>query len=172
MIHRAGGVSSPDAVVVGAGHHGLVAANRLADAGWDVVVCEATDHLGGAVHSDEGVAPGFVSDVFSAFYPLGAASPALSALDLEAHGVRWAHAPAVLAHLLPDDRAVMLHRERERTMDSLEQFGRGDGAAWQKLVEQFEQIREPALQALFRPFPSPRSLIDRTWYTKAVRSGR
>ena len=26
-----------DAVVVGAGHNGLVAANLLADAGWDVV---------------------------------------------------------------------------------------------------------------------------------------
>ena len=33
---------SADAVVVGAGHNGLVAANLLADAGWDVVVLEAT----------------------------------------------------------------------------------------------------------------------------------
>ena len=31
-----------DAVVVGAGHNGLVAANLLADAGWYVVVVEAT----------------------------------------------------------------------------------------------------------------------------------
>jgi glycine/D-amino acid oxidase-like deaminating enzyme len=30
-----------DAVVIGAGHHGLVAAALLADAGWDVLVLEA-----------------------------------------------------------------------------------------------------------------------------------
>jgi len=29
-----------DAVVIGAGHNGLVAANLLADAGWDVLVLE------------------------------------------------------------------------------------------------------------------------------------
>jgi len=143
----------PDAVVIGAGHNGLVAANVLADAGWDVVVCEATPYAGGAVRSDESAHPGYVTDLFSAFYPLGAASPALSALDLPAQGLRWSHAPAVLAHLLPDDRAVVLHRDREATMDSLEQFGAGDGAAWRKLVEQFEAVRDPALQALFRPFP-------------------
>ena len=33
-----------DAVVIGAGHNGLVAANLLADAGWDVIVVEAAGH--------------------------------------------------------------------------------------------------------------------------------
>src|SRR5690349_17783022 len=62
----------PDAVVVGAGPNGLVAANILADAGWSVEVLEAQDEPGGAVRSDRGVDPDFVSDVFSAFYPLAA----------------------------------------------------------------------------------------------------
>src|SRR6201995_4597722 len=74
-----------DAVVIGAGHNGLVAANLLADAGWDVVVLEATDRAGGAVASAHGTAPGFVSDLYSAFYPLAAASPVIAALDLGAH---------------------------------------------------------------------------------------
>jgi phytoene dehydrogenase-like protein len=61
-----------DAIVVGAGPNGLVAANLLADAGWDVLIVEAQPRCGGAVASDMGVADGFVHDTFSAFYPLAA----------------------------------------------------------------------------------------------------
>jgi flavin-dependent dehydrogenase len=42
-----------DAVVIGAGHNGLVAAALLADAGWDVLVLEAPPDPGGAVRSAE-----------------------------------------------------------------------------------------------------------------------
>ncbi len=43
----------PDAVIVGAGPNGLVATNRLADAGWSVVVLESEPERGGAVWSSE-----------------------------------------------------------------------------------------------------------------------
>src|SRR3712207_8818158 len=87
-----------DAVVVGAGHNGLVAANRLADAGWDVLLLEAQSEVGGAVRSDREVHPEFVSDTFSAFYPMAVASPVIRSLGLEEFGLRWAHAPAPLGH--------------------------------------------------------------------------
>ena len=85
-------VLTADAVVVGGGHHGLVAAALLADAGWDVCLLEATDRVGGAVRSAT-LHPGFTADLFSAFYPLYAASPVLRALDLEAHGLRLVARP-------------------------------------------------------------------------------
>ena len=66
---------SYDAVVVGAGPNGLVAANRLVDAGWSVLVLEANPKVGGAVASAEDVQPGYVHDTFSSFYPLAAGSP-------------------------------------------------------------------------------------------------
>src|SRR5687768_15031092 len=97
-----------DAVVVGAGHNGLVAANVLADAGWDVVVLEAQPTPGGAVRTEELTLPGFHHDVFSAFYPLGMASPAFTALDLESWGLRWARAPVDLAHPTPDGHCVAM----------------------------------------------------------------
>src|SRR6187200_3487210 len=99
-------VTTCDAVVVGAGPNGLVAANALADAGWDVVLVEAQDEVGGAVRSAESVAPGFRTDLFSAFYPLSAASPVIRDLHLEDHGLRWAVSPAVLTHISPNDTSV------------------------------------------------------------------
>ncbi|NUR78571.1 MAG: FAD-dependent oxidoreductase, partial [Thermoleophilia bacterium] len=72
----------PDAVIVGAGHNGLVAANVLADAGWSVVVLEAEREPGGAVRSGELIEPRYVHDRFSAFFPLAAASPVFRALEL------------------------------------------------------------------------------------------
>ena len=89
-----------DAVVIGSGPNGLVAANKLVDAGWSVLVLETQDDVGGAVRSDRSVHPRYVHDTFSSFYPLAVASPAIQALDLEHHGLTWSHAPAVVGHPL------------------------------------------------------------------------
>jgi phytoene dehydrogenase-like protein len=148
--------SQCDAVVVGAGPNGLVAANALADAGWDVVLVEAQDEVGGAVRSAEVTAPGFVSDLFSAFYPLAAASPVIRDLGLEAHGLVWRRAPDVLAHALPDGRAAVLRGAAEDTAAGLEECAGGDGDAWLRMVAGWQRVRDPLLDALFTPFPPVR----------------
>ncbi|MFF3749119.1 phytoene desaturase family protein [Streptomyces sp. NPDC002018] len=142
-----------DAVVIGAGPNGLVAANLLADAGWSVEVLEAQDEPGGAVRSDRGVHPDYVSDVFSAFYPMAAASPVLAKLDLHSEGLRWSHAPHVVAHPLPDGRCAVLDRDRRVTAAGLETFAAGDGRAWNELCQVWDRLREDILGALFTPFP-------------------
>jgi phytoene dehydrogenase-like protein len=143
-----------DAVVIGAGPNGLVAACTLADAGWDVVVLEANDVVGGAVRSERRV-EGYVHDMYSAFYPLAAASPVLSALDLGNHGLTWRQAPAVVAHLLSPEaeRAAVLHRDVLDTAALLETDHKGDGDAWIRMFEHWQRIRDPLLDALFSPFP-------------------
>jgi phytoene dehydrogenase-like protein len=150
-----------DAAVIGAGPNGLVAANALADAGWDVVVLEAEDDVGGAVRSSSDLTPGYVHDLFSAFYPLTVASPVIRRLELERYGLQWLHAPAVLAHLPgPDaDRAAVLHRDRFETAAGLDADHPGDGDAWLKLVAQWELIRDPLLDVLFSPFPPVRAVV-------------
>ncbi|MFI5977469.1 phytoene desaturase family protein [Streptomyces sp. NPDC051452] len=147
----------PDAVVIGAGPNGLVAANILADAGWSVQVLEEQPEPGGAVRHDQGVDPDFVSDLFSSFYPLAAASPVLSALRLGDHGLAWSHAPQVLAHPLSDGRCAVLDRRIDATAASLEEFAPGDGAAWRRLFALWQTLRPDLLDALFTPFPPVRA---------------
>src|SRR5207302_3184686 len=101
-VRHATWVGVTDAVVIGAGPNGLVAANLLADAGWSVLVLEAADAPGGAVKSAEVTAPGFVNDLFSAFYPLAVASPVINELDLARWGLQWVQAPVVVAHPTDD----------------------------------------------------------------------
>lgn len=148
---------SADAVVVGAGHNGLVAANLLADAGWEVLVLEATDTPGGSVRSADLAAPGFLGDLCSAFYPLGVSSPVLRALDLERYGLRWCHAPHVLVHPLPDGRAAVLDRDPVVTARSLEGFAPGDGGRWLAAYGRWRQVAPGVLSALFTPFPPVRA---------------
>ncbi len=149
--------STVDAVVVGAGPNGLVAANRLADAGWEVLLVEAQDDLGGAVRSDREVHPDFVHDTFSAFYPMAAASPVIAALDLPAYGLRWRHAPAVLGHPWPDGSWTILHRDAEVTAALLDREHPGDGDAWLALVAQWRRIGPALVGALLSPMPPVRS---------------
>ncbi|MFI6150834.1 phytoene desaturase family protein [Streptomyces sp. NPDC051109] len=147
----------PDAVVIGAGPNGLVAANVLADAGWSVEVLEAQPEPGGAVRSDRGVHPDYVSDLFSAFYPLAAASPVLARLDLAAEGLRWSHAPSVLAHPLKDGRCAVLERQVDGTSAGLAGFAAGDGEAWQDMYRAWSLVGPDLVQALFTPFPPVRA---------------
>jgi len=167
-------VADVDAVVIGAGPNGLVAANVLADAGWRVLVLEAQPEPGGAVRSAELTHPGFVHDVFSAFYPLGAASPVMQALELERHGLRWCRAPLVLAHPHADGRCAVLSTDVDETAKSLESFAAGDGGAWRSLSDEFARVSDPLLEAMTSPFPpvrgatrlaarlGPRGLVDFT----------
>ncbi|MEV5766257.1 NAD(P)/FAD-dependent oxidoreductase [Micromonospora sp. NPDC052213] len=169
------GVESADAVVVGAGHNGLVAANLLADAGWDVLVLEATAAPGGAVRSAEVTAPGYLSDLYSSFYPLGYASPVLRGLGLDRYGLRWRHSPDVLAHLLPDGRAAVLNRDPEATAASLEAFAPGDGKRWLHAYDDWRQVAEPMLDTITRPFPPVRgglALLRRLRVSGALRLAR
>ncbi|MFG3715370.1 phytoene desaturase family protein [Micromonospora sp. NPDC047730] len=169
------GTESADAVVVGAGHNGLVAANLLADAGWDVLVLEATAAPGGAVRSAEVTAPGYLSDLYSSFYPLGYASPVLRGLELDRYGLRWRHSPDVLAHLLPDGRAAVLNRDPEATAASLEAFAPGDGKRWLQAYDDWRQVAEPMLDTITRPFPPVRgglALLRRLRVSGALRLAR
>jgi phytoene dehydrogenase-like protein len=146
-----------DAVVIGAGPNGLVAANLLTDRGWDVAVVEPEAEPGGAVRSGEILEPGFVTDLFSAFYPLAIVSPHLRRLELERWGLSWLHAPAVLTHPTPEGTTALLSRDRAITATALDAFHPGDGEAWLALQRDWDGFEAPLIAALMDPFPPLRA---------------
>lgn len=147
--------AAPDAVVVGAGPNGLVAALTLARAGWSVEVLEAARTAGGGTRTGELTLPGFRHDVCSAIHPLAIASPALRDLGLEHHGVEWIHPDAPLAHVLRPDRSVLLERSVGATAGGLGP----DADAWERLLGPPVRAGLPLVDTLLAPRSLPRSLL-------------
>jgi phytoene dehydrogenase-like protein len=164
-----------DAVIVGSGPNGLVAAVTLARAGRSVMVLEAQERLGGAVATEELTLPGFRHDTFSAVHPAGAASPVLGALALERHGLRWIQPGLAMAHPFLDGRAAVLSRDRDRTARSLDALSPGDGARWLELVDPYLSHFEALRATLLSPFPpltGPARLLARAGLANTLELAR
>jgi phytoene dehydrogenase-like protein len=144
-----------DAVVVGGGHNGLVAANMLADHGWSVLVLEAQATPGGAVRSAELIEPGYVNDRCSAFYPLSVASPAMRDLGLEEFGLRWLRSAVTIAHPALDGSCPAICGTPDETASAL---GSADTDAWKSLCREWEAVGTHVVSALLgAPFPPVRA---------------
>jgi phytoene dehydrogenase-like protein len=139
-----------DAIVIGAGHHGLVAGAYLARAGWEVAVLERDARPGGAVRSDELTRPGLVHDTFATNMNLFRGSPVARELgpDLDRHGLAYASSARPFANVFPDGSALRVHQDREATLAGLDAHDRRDGGGWRALDALYERIA-PALFGVY-----------------------
>src|SRR5215468_2137105 len=107
-----------DAIVVGSGINGLVAAAELARAGWSVILLERNAEVGGFIATEERTLPGYLHDTFSSWHPLFVSGPAYAALGelLHQHGLEYRNTAGwVTASVADDGRATLAHRDPERT---------------------------------------------------------
>jgi len=142
---------SYDAVIVGGGPNGLSAAITIARAGRSVLVLEAEDTVGGGVRSDELTLPGFVHDVCSSIYPLGAGSPFLNTLPLHEHGLEWLHPQTPVAHPFDDGTAAVLERSIDATADGLGPDAEAYRRLMRPLVADWDKLAEGTLGPLRFP---------------------
>ncbi len=121
-----------DAVIVGGGHNGLVAAAYLARAGRSVLVLERRPLVGGAAVTEE-LVPGFRYSVFS--YVVSLLRPEIIRdLDLPAHGLQILPLESTITPLGngdylgswadPDESRRELCRHSPRDAEAMVQFGR------------------------------------------------
>jgi phytoene dehydrogenase-like protein len=158
-----------DAIVVGAGHNGLVCALYLMRAGWRVAVLEANDEIGGGLRSGELTRPGFCHDRYATNLGAFAASPVYQELkaDFDAHGVSLLRSdkPYAAVH---DRQALRVYTDTERTEAQFAALAASEVAGWRRLTEFYRRIA-PNLLPLFYAELAPAAVWPHL--TKMLRGG-
>ncbi len=139
-----------DAVIIGAGHNGLVAAAYLARAGLDVLVLECRDVVGGACVTEE-LWPGVRASPGAYTLSLLRAE-IVHDLDLAGHGLAVdVHEPYLFAPL-PEGRKVVTWSDRTRTRAQLAtDWSQADADAYAAFAQRWEAAAERARPLMLEP---------------------
>lgn len=134
-----------DAVIIGGGINGMVAAAELAGAGWAVTLIERNAELGGFIASGEHTLPGYVHDTYSSWHPLFLAGPAYTSLgeDLHRHGLEYRNTDGFVTASVADHGGVVIaHRDPEKTAAEFQHAADRDAylAALGRFVDHVERV--------------------------------
>jgi phytoene dehydrogenase-like protein len=117
-----------DAVVIGAGHNGMVAAAYLAKAGRRVLVLEARGRVGGILADSE---PSPAVKVPAVVHTVGRLWPSVVRdLHLLSHGLHLIRPAVRVFAPQPDGTALTLWDDPGRTAEGLRSLSPADAAAW------------------------------------------
>jgi phytoene dehydrogenase-like protein len=135
-----------DAIVVGAGHNGLVTAGYLARAGWRVLALERRGVVGGACVTED-VFPGY--RVSTAAYLVSLLQERV-VRDLELRRFGYDVLPKDPAYFAPyrDGRHLFMYADQRRTCEELARFSKRDAArypAYEAFIERMATFIEPML---------------------------
>ena len=127
-----------DAVIIGAGHNGLVCAYYLAAAGLNVVVLERSDRVGGAAITEE-FHPGFRNSVASYTVSL-LQQPIIDEMKLAQHGLRIVPRPLANFALDVDGPGLELHQDAAATAAAIGRHSRADAERYPKFLAELAAI--------------------------------
>lgn len=147
-----------DALIIGAGHNGLVCAGYLAAAGLNVTVLERRAVVGGAAVTEE-FHPGFRNSVAS--YTVSLLNPkVIRDLELPAHGLRIVERQ--LSNFLPTADGRYLKLGAGRTAREVAKFSARDAAQLPAYGEKLERIADLLRE---RVLQTPPNVVAGSWRT-------
>lgn len=137
-----------DAIVVGGGHNGLVAANYLVRAGLKTLVLEARDTVGGCASRIE-YFPGYTASLANSpgsFEPM-----ILRDLELQEHGLVFDKPdPSVIVPFAPDS-AFIGWRDRDASLAQVARFSAEDAKQYNAFFAYIEDFAKCLKISLFEP---------------------
>src|SRR6185295_390939 len=147
-----------DAVIIGAGHNGLVTAAYLAKAGLKVLVLERRDVIGGASVTEEPW-PGY--KVSSLSYLCSLLQPRIiRELELERFGYQLYPKDPAFFTAFPDGRHLFFWQDMKRTQEELAKFSKRDAAAYPAYEHSLARLGEWVEGLLMT---TPPNIVRRKW---------
>src|SRR5580692_536465 len=155
-----------DAVIVGGGHNGLVAAAYLARAGRRTLVLERRELLGGCAVTEE-VWPGYRVST-GAYLTSLLQGRIVRELELERYGYKVDAKDPAFFSAFPDGRHFFMWQDRAKTLAEIAKFSKHDAEvypAYEDQLERISQVVESLLLTTPPQFP-PNGLGDFIDYLK------
>lgn len=162
-----------DAIIVGAGHNGLVTAAYLARAGWKVLVLERRELVGGACVTER-LWPGF--KVSTASYVVSLLLPEIeNELQLKKYGYQvLARNPSSFTPL-EDGRHLLMGPDKVLNLQQIAKFSTRDAEAYPRYEALLEKVAE-CLEPILMATPPDLLPLPRTWrkigFAKKLRDAR
>lgn len=147
-----------DIILIGAGNNGLIVGGYLAKAGLNTLILEARSFIGGGVVTQEATAPGFLHDTGATVAGWLDMNPIIKDDELgmvKRSGIKFLPPPDVQeAQIFPDDRALIIYRDIDKTCASIEQFSHKDADSFHKLYDKAMPLLQTVLKGSNMPPPS------------------
>jgi phytoene dehydrogenase-like protein len=129
---------TPDVLIIGGGHNGLVAAAYLAKAGLKPLVLERRRVVGGAAVTEE-IHPGFRCSTLA--HSAGPLLPRIAAdLDLAEHGLKILRPEVRVLALSPEGKHLPLYDDPARTSTALGRHSEKDARKYGEFHESLGRI--------------------------------
>ncbi|HET8740500.1 MAG TPA: NAD(P)/FAD-dependent oxidoreductase [Acidimicrobiia bacterium] len=173
--------TTTDFVVAGGGHNSLITAAYLAKAGYEVIVLDARSEAGGGAATEEILLPGFGFDTCSTGHTLIQVNPLLSKDELgliSEFGLEYVDPDPVAHVVFPDGEHFTMWLDLERTLEEIRRFSSEDAVAYQRMLDEFEEVKGVYGAHRFTPIGYGPSLEERlaehprgqTWMRRNVMS--
>lgn len=158
MVSANNSPATTDAIVIGAGHNGLVCANYLAREGLRVQVLEARNIIGGACVSEELVPGGTFSSC--SYIQMMLRREVVDDLELKKYGLESVAPDMLEMGLWEDGDHVMMWRDVDRTLRSIEKHNKRDGESFMRFGMRLRRFGELTGALLMSDPPSAEELRE------------
>lgn len=132
-----------DAIIIGAGHNGLVCAAYLLNAGYSVLLLEKRSVPGGAATTEEALAeeaPGFKFNLCAIDHEFIFLGPIIEELQLQKYGLKYLTCDPHTFCPHPDGKYFLAHQSLEMTRSAIACYSERDAAKYVEFIQYWSSL--------------------------------